>query len=345
MSTYAESGVDVDTEAKVSRLMYEAAKQTWANRQGTLGEVIVPTDDFSGVRAINVGELPLGTVMNLGFDGVGTKAEIAQRVGDHSTIAHDLIAMVADDAVVRGAEPVIAGSIFDTTSFATSPEDKVEAMRQIAQGYTTAAQAANIAIINGEIAQLGDAVGGYGDFRYNWGASLVWFAHRDRLLDGSKLAAGDKLIAIEEKGFRSNGLSLLRKIMLEKYGEQWHDTDFNDTTFGVAALLPSTIYCKAVVELLGGWDINTTPVANVSGVAHITGGGIPEKLGRMLRGTGLGATLDALFTPSPLMLEAQKLGQVSDDEAYRTWNMGQGMIVATSEPASSPRFRRLRWVQ
>ena len=112
MSTYAESGVDVDTEAKVSRLMYEAAKQTWANRQGTLGEVIVPTDDFSGVRAINVGELPLGTVMNLGFDGVGTKAEIAQRVGDHSTIAHDLIAMVADDAVVRGAEPVIAGSIF-----------------------------------------------------------------------------------------------------------------------------------------------------------------------------------------------------------------------------------------
>ncbi len=86
---YASAGVNIELGDDVSKILYNAARQTWANRKGKLGEVIVPFDDFSGVRAIDVSELPKGTLMNIGFDGVGTKMEVAERVGNHRTIAHD----------------------------------------------------------------------------------------------------------------------------------------------------------------------------------------------------------------------------------------------------------------
>ncbi|MFH1400519.1 MAG: hypothetical protein ABIH41_03290 [Nanoarchaeota archaeon] len=89
-TTYASSGVNIDLGDDVSKILYNAAKQTWANRKGRLGDVIVPFDDFSGVRAIDVSNLPAGTLMNIGFDGVGTKMEIAERAGDHRTIASSL---------------------------------------------------------------------------------------------------------------------------------------------------------------------------------------------------------------------------------------------------------------
>src|SRR3989344_7302373 len=113
---YEDAGVNIDLGDNVSQILYHAARQTWENRKGKLGEVIVPFDDFSGVRAIDVSGLPAGTLMNISFDGVGTKMELAERVGDHKTIAYDLLAMVCDDAVVRGAEPVLIGSILDVNS-------------------------------------------------------------------------------------------------------------------------------------------------------------------------------------------------------------------------------------
>ena len=108
-TTYKDAGVDRELGDDVSEMLYNAARQTWDNRKGGLGELIVPFDDFSGVRAINASNLKDGTLMNIGFDGVGTKMELAERIGDHSTIAYDLFALVCDDAVVRGAEPVMIG--------------------------------------------------------------------------------------------------------------------------------------------------------------------------------------------------------------------------------------------
>src|SRR3989344_6275503 len=102
-----------DKKPLASKILYEAAKLTWKNRTGRLGEVVELFDDFSGLRAINVGGLPEDAYMNIGFDGVGTKIELAERIAKHDTVAHDLLAMVCDDAVVRGAEPVIVGSILD----------------------------------------------------------------------------------------------------------------------------------------------------------------------------------------------------------------------------------------
>jgi phosphoribosylformylglycinamidine cyclo-ligase len=329
-TTYADSGVNIELGDDVSKILYNAAKQTWKNRKGKLGELIVPFDDFTGVRAIDVSNLPKGTLMNIGFDGVGTKMELAERLNDHSTIAYDLFAMVCDDAVVRGAEPVLIGSILDVNSLGKGKETYIEQVRQLAEGYIGAAKAANVAIVNGEVAELGNRVGGYGNFNYNWGAAVVWFAKKDRLFTGKEIKEDDYLIGLEEKGFRSNGLSLVRKIMQNTHGENWHKSAYQGQSLAKLALQPSQIYSGAVVEMFGGY--NGKPKAEVHGVAHITGGGIPGKLGRVLKPSGYGARIDSPFEPSALMLYCQEKGNVSDEEAYKTWNMGQGMIVISPEP-------------
>ncbi len=393
-TTYADSGVNIDLGDDVSKILYNAAKQTWGNRKGRLGEVIVPFDDFTGVRAIDVSNLPAGTLMNIGFDGVGIKMELAERVKNHRTIAYDLFSMVTDDAVVRGAEPVLIGSILDVNSLGTSEKPFIEEVRQLAEGYIGAAKAANVAIVNGEVAELGSRVGGFGSdgfigmlahqyisinlndkniesirslsaylvendldakegllekmgseekafiktaekmrtLNYNWGAGVVWFAKKDRMFTGREIKEGDYLVGLREEGFRSNGLSLVRKIMKNNYGENWHRVLWKrgNATLADLALTPSKIYSAAVVDMFGGYD--GEPKTEVHGAAHITGGGVPGKLGRVLKPSGLGAIIDSPFEPSEFMAFIQALGNVSDIEAYKTWNMGQGMIVVTPKP-------------
>ena len=329
---YKSSGVDVKLGDDVSKILYNAAKQTWDNRKGKLGELIVPFDDFSGVRAIDVSGLPKGTLMNIGFDGVGTKMELAERINDHRTIAYDLFAMVCDDAVVRGAEPVLIGSILDVNSLGKGDETHIGQVRQLAQGYIEAAKAANVAIVNGEVAELGSRVGGFGNFNYNWGAAIVWFANRDRLFTGREIRDGDSIVGLRENGFRSNGLSLVRRIMKEHHGDNWHEQKLDGKSLAELALTPSRIYSAAVVEMFGGYDLQVQPKAEIHGVAHITGGGLPGKLGRVLKPSGFGAVIDDPFAPSDFMKYTQELGNVPDREAYRTWNMGQGMLIITPYP-------------
>ncbi len=333
MGSYAAAGVDLSLGDRASRILYEAAQKTWKTRKGRLGDVLVPFDDFSGLRAIDVSELPQGTWMMLGFDGVGTKVEVAERMNQHDTVAFDLFAMVCDDAVIRGAEPVLVGSILDVSRLAQRPPahgDFLEQIRQIAQGYTAAALEADVAIVNGELAEMGQRVQGYSDFSYNWGASVLWFARQDRMLTGQKVRPGDSIVALSEEGFRSNGLSLVRRTLEEHYGERWHETRWQGTLLGQGVLAPSRIYTRAVVEMTGGYT--QTPSAQIHAAAHITGGGIPSKLARTLRPSGCGALLEAPLSPPSLMLHCQELARISDAEAYRTWHMGHGMLVITPQP-------------
>ncbi|MGY4884807.1 MAG: phosphoribosylformylglycinamidine cyclo-ligase [Nanobdellota archaeon] len=332
-TTYADSGVNIDLGDDVSKILYNAAKQTWDNRKGKLGEVITPFDDFTGIRAIDVSNLPSGTLMNLGFDGIGTKVKVAQMLDNHRTMAYDLIAMVCDDAVVRGAEPVLVGSILDVNSLVDkNKKPLLEKVNQLAEGYIKAGKEANVAIINGETAELGDCVGGFGPFNYNWGAGVVWFAKKDRLFTGREINPGDYLVGLKEEGFRSNGLSLVRKVMENTYGEDWHKIPWKEGALTLAdmVLIPSKIYTRAVVDMFGGFD--REPKTEIHGVAHITGGGIPGKLGRVLKPSGLGAVIDNPFDPSEFMEYTQALGNVPDIEAYRTWNMRHGMIIITPKP-------------
>ena len=322
--TYAAAGVDLDLGDAASRLLYEAAQRTWRQRQNRLGAVIIPHDDFSGIRAIEVGNLPPGTVMGIGFDGIGSKIEIAERMGVWDTLACDLFAMVCDDAVTQGAEPVLVGTVLDVNR--VDPD----AVSQLAEGYVSAAAAAGVAVLNGELAECGSRLSGYGPFTCNWGAGVVWFARRDRLLSGAALRAGDAVVGLAETGCRSNGYSLLRQILQRQHGDDWHTVPYGETTLGDLALQPSRIFARAIVDTLGG--IDGEPQAPLHGVVHVTGGGVPGKLGRLLRRANLGADITSPLPPGPLLAYLQTHGPVSDREAYRVWNMGHGMLVCTPQP-------------
>ncbi|MBW2992057.1 hypothetical protein KY345_02455 [Candidatus Woesearchaeota archaeon] len=327
---YKKSGVNIELGDDASKILYEAAKLTFENRKDNIGEIIVPFDDFSGVRAIDISKLPEGSLMCMGFDGVGTKVEIAQRMNNHTTIAFDLFAMVCDDAIVRGAEPVLIGSVLDVNSLGNDEKSNIQHLKQLAEGYIRAAKEANVAVINGELAELGNAVGGHGDFNYNWCSGLVWFANKNKLFTGKEIKVNDSIVVLEEKGFRSNGLSLVRKVFKNQFGDNWHNKDFQGEKLGNLVLTPSTIYSKAVVNMHGGFKTEGT--CKIHGVAHITGGGLPGKLGRILKPSGYGAELNNLFEPCKAMRYCQELGKIDDKEAYRTWNMGQGLAIITPEP-------------
>lgn len=328
-NAYAKAGVDVDIEAQASRIMYEASKQTFANRDGRIGAVVTPFDDFAGLKMVSIENLPKGSFMSVGFDTAGTKVEIAQRVGKHDTIAFDLFAMVCDDAVLRGGEPILVGTNLDIKSLGTD-EKYLSIIRELAAGYVNAAREANVAIINGEIAQMGSLVQGWGEFPYHWGAACVWVARKEKLFTGAEIKKGDAVVVLRENGFRANGWSLVRSVFQKAHGEEWHNVGHAGSTLGLLALTPSIIYSRFVVGLHGGFESEGS--CEIHGVAHITGGGVPEKIGRVLRSSGLGARLTGLFNPPEIVSYCQHLGNISDHDAYRAWNMGQGMALITPEP-------------
>ena len=195
--SYKKSGVDTELGDEASKILYEASKKSWKNRKGIIGEIILPFDDFSGVRAIDASALPKGTFLGIGFDGIGTKVEIAERMNKFDTLGFDLVAMVTDDAIVRGAEPVLVGSILDVNTLKKGKKSFISKIKELADGYYKAAFEANVAIFNGELAELGDRVSGFGDFSLNWGASVLWFSNKEKMFTGFEIKAEIRLLHSE----------------------------------------------------------------------------------------------------------------------------------------------------
>jgi len=318
---YLNSGVDVKEGDRFSDFLYRCAKETWKYKKG-LREIIVPYDDFSGIRYIDVSNLPPNTVMGMNFDGIGTKVGLAEQFNIYGELAFDLFAMVCDDAAAMGAEPILVGSILDVDKIAVG---RLEGFTtDLGNGYVEAAIEANVSIINGEIAELGNRINGQSPFlNLNWGASCIWFAKKSNLIDRTRIVEGDYLVGLEEPGFRSNGYSLVRKIVEDNIDR------FKYVKYSLT--LPSLIYTRAIVEMTGGYKLD--PKVEIHGIAHITGGGLYGKIKRMLKPCGLGAEIEDPFEPSLIMKQIQEFGKVSDKEAYKTWNMGNGMVIATPEPS------------
>jgi phosphoribosylformylglycinamidine cyclo-ligase len=334
---YKEAGVNLELGDALSEMLFRAAEQTWPIRQGRFGELTVDSDSFFAGRSMSILPLlqvpkPEGIRMTMGDDGVGTKVEVAQRVGHNNTVAYDLFAMVVDDAAIKGYEPVAVSTTLDVARLNEGVRGQME---ELAKGYWQAAQKAGVVIVNGETAELGKLVGGYeGALNYNWSATALSVGHADRILTGELVRPGQPLVGFREHGFRSNGLSLVRKIMEQHFGLEWHKEHIEDLplALGEMVLTPSIIYSPVLVDVIGGYDLRNESTAHIAGAAHITGGGIPGKLGRMLKPSGHGANISHPFTPPRLMTHLAGLQGIPDDEIYCVWNMGQGMIVASEEP-------------
>ncbi len=311
------SGVNIDLGNQSSQTAFGYAQETFSNRIGKRGEVASKTKGgFSNLLIFGNERIGIGS------DGTGTKAELAERTGIYNTLGYDLTAMVADDLAAAGFEPTNLTNVIDVDYI----DENIIA--QMMQGLRDACNFAGIAITGGEIAELGNRICGYGNrMHFNWSATAIGVLPNQLKtdIDGHQVKPGDVVLSLKSRGFRSNGFSAIRRIMETQFGDQWHDEKYDDTlTWGEKLLTPSLIYAPLITKLI---QKNLIP----KGIAHITGGGVIDNLERVLKMTGTGAILDNLFEPLPEMLKIQELGQVSNEDAYRWWNMGNGMLLIVDE--------------
>jgi len=308
---YKKSGVDIAMGDKCSAIAYEAAKKTFASRKGMLGEPVKMDGGFTG--ALDFGDFYL--VENC--DGVGSKIAIADAVGKYDTLGYDLLAMVADDAVCVGAETVAITNTIDTNKVT----EKV--IGPLMEGLRKACMEQKVVVPGGEIGEVPSLVTGN-----IWNATAVGIVEKNKFITGKDVVVGDKIIGLRSRGFRSNGFSLVRHVLQQKYGKTWHKKAYNKKySWGEIVLTPSLIYSAALMDLLGRYKQKR--VCEIKALAHVTGGGIPGNIVRVLGEHG--AYLDNLWSPHDAMLQLQEMGKVSDKEAYEVWNMGTGMIVVSDE--------------
>lgn len=309
MADYKKAGVDIAAGDIASKIAYGFARSTFSSRKNMIGSPITDEGSFAGM--LDMGDFYLVQ----GDDGVGTKMEIAEKIGKFDTIGYDLLAMVCDDVICLGAETISMTNTLDT--------DKVDAklVHELMQGLAKACIKQKIVIPGGEIAEVGTSVNSN-----VWNATAVGVIQKDQVITGKDIKVGDTIIALEEKGFRSNGFTLVRYILEQKFGVQvYNQVSPFGATWGEMMLTPSTIYSAELLNLVGRF--NQPRKFDIKGIAHITGGGIPGNFNRILKSTGLGAEFTSLIEPSPMVKEIQKIGEVAEAEAYKTWNMGNGMML------------------
>lgn len=311
--SYASAGVDVKLGDICSGIAYEFAKRTFDSRKGRIGQPRNIEGGFSSL--IDMGEF----LLSFNSDGIGTKIQVAQAMNQHHTLGYDLVAMVADDAVCVGAEPV---AMVNTLDMERVDENIV---KKLMSGLEKAAVEAKVAVVGGEIAEMRDQAKGY-----IWSASLIGTVKKDKVIDGSAIAEGDKLVALLTDNFRSNGFSLVRKVLEGAYGPWWHRVKYDEkTTWGEKILAPSKIYAPFITELTGGFK--EQPLIEIHGIAHITGGGLKHNVRRILP-NGLDVKISNLPPPPPVIAKVKELGKITNQEAYKVWNMGIGMVLITPSP-------------
>ncbi len=309
MSSYKKAGVDIKAGDNASKIAYNYAKSTFSSRKGMIGEPVMDEGSYAGL--IDMGEFYLVQC----DDGVGTKIEIAERIGKYDTLGYDLLAMVADDAVCLGAETISISNTIDTNKV------DAEIIDGLMKGLAKACIEQKVIISGGEIAEVGKSVNGY-----IWNATAVGILEKNKMITGENIEPGDKIISLKENGFRSNGFSLVRYILENKFGK---DVYLQESPFGKnwgeVLLEPSKIYSADLLKILGRFGEKRK--VEIKGISHITGGGIAGNFSRIIKKKKIGAIFDNLFEPSKMVKKIQKLGNVSEEEAYKTWNMGNGMML------------------
>ena len=304
MVTYSESGVDIDLEAlTVSKLA--------SKLQPTLEYRNIITDSGHFAALVELGDKAIA----MSTDGVGSKILVAKMMEKYDTVGIDMIAMVVNDILCVGAEPI---ALVDYLAV-EEPDPKVA--EEIADGLVKGAEESQIAIIGGETASLPGIVK---DF--DLAGTGIGFVDKDKIITGADIEAGDILIGLRSSGIHSNGLSLARRAIFEDGGFTVDDKMPNsDTTIGEELLKPTQLYVKAIVELLKH-DFN------IKGLAHMTGGGV-NNLSR--RKKGIGFDITDYPEPQDIFKLIYEQG-VPLEEMYKVFNMGVGFcVIASPEEADA----------
>lgn len=302
---YRDAGVNIDAgNAFVEKIKSSVAS---TNRPGVMG-------GFGGFGGCF--ELPSNykqPVLVSGTDGVGTKLKLAIDLNKHDTIGIDLVAMCVNDILVLGAEPLYFLDYYATGELNT------EVAASVVEGIAEGCRQSNAALIGGETAEM---PGMYGKGDYDLAGFCVGIVEKQDIIDGSKVKAGDVMVAIASSGPHSNGYSLVRKIIEVSQADINETFGSGDRTLGDALLAPTRIYVKAIHDLLVKFDIHA--------MAHITGGGLLENIPRVLpENTQAVINRDSWQFPEVFQW-LQDNGNVDINEMYRTFNCGVGMVLIAS---------------
>lgn len=309
-----------------SQSAFNSSKETFQNRQGKWGEAFPTLDHFY----CQLLKTPTH-ILAISSDGIGSKVEIAERCRIYSTLGYDLMAMLVDDLICCGAEASHLSNVLDVDVLDKS------IIQELFHGLKQAADEAQIMITGGETAELGRRVQGYGSgMHLNWcGTAIGTLDSESKIIDGSKIELGDKVLALRSSGMRSNGFTKARSILEKRFGDLWHEEVFDsESSWGEKLLTPSKIYAPHIYQVLQN--------SKVRGIAHITGGGIAGNLERILEPWNKGADLEDLFPPHREMFLLQEWAEMTDKGAYEEWNMGNGMLLVTSPDAVNEVLTELR---
>ncbi|MEU3351919.1 phosphoribosylformylglycinamidine cyclo-ligase [Streptomyces sp. NPDC037389] len=308
-ASYASAGVDIEAGDLAVELMKE-----WV-RKATRPEVVGGLGGFAGLfdaSALKRYERPL---LASATDGVGTKVDIARRMGVYDTIGHDLVGMVVDDLVVCGAEPLFM------TDYICVGKVHPERVAAIVKGIAEGCVLAGCALVGGETAEHPGLLGA-DDFDVAGAGTGV--VEADRLLGADRIRKGDAVIAMASSGLHSNGYSLVRHVLFDRAG--WKlDREVPEfgRTLGEELLEPTKIYSLDCLAL--------TRTAEVHAFSHITGGGLANNLARVIP-EHLHATVDrSTWTPDPVFGLVGEVGGVARPELEKTLNMGVGMIAVVPQ--------------
>lgn len=306
---YEAAGVNLEAGYEVVSRIKSHVKST--ARKGSMGGI----GSFGGMfdlSALNIKE----PVLVSGTDGVGTKLKLAFELDKHDTIGIDAVAMCVNDVLAQGAEPLI---FLDYVAIGHNIPAKVEA---IVAGVAEGCRQAGCALVGGETAEM---PGMYGNGEYDIAGYTTGVVEKSKLIDGSKVKAGDVLVGIPSTGVHSNGFSLVRKIVADAGLDlrRVYPELSADKTLGEVLLTPTQIYVKQVLDVIHQLDVH--------GVAHITGGGFDENIPRIL-GEGQGIVInEGSWTILPVFCCLEKWGNIPHREMYNIFNMGIGMVLAMDE--------------
>jgi phosphoribosylformylglycinamidine cyclo-ligase len=316
--SYKDAGVDIDKANLFVDRIKTITKSTFRK------EVMSSIGGFGGLFRLDVGKYN-NPVLVSSTDGVGTKLKIAQMMDKHDTIGIDLVAMSVNDVVVQGAEPLFFLDYISTGMI------NVERDIKIIEGIVKGCQEAGCALIGGETAEMPAF---YRDDDYDLAGFCVGIVEAERIVDGSEIRVGDRIIGIASNGIHSNGFSLARKVLFEK-GRLGVNDKLDDLShsIGMELLRPTSIYVKPLLNLIKNFSIR--------GIVHITGGGFIDNIPRILPKACRAVILRDSWDIPPVFTIIKRMGNIDDGEMYRVFNMGIGMMAVATEKEASEVTERL----
>lgn len=304
MATYKDAGVDVEAGYEAVKLMKNHVKRTFRP------EVMTELGGFGGLFGLDKSKYEQPVLVS-GTDGVGTKLKMAFLLNKHDTVGIDCVAMCVNDIVCSGAEPLF---FLDYVAVGKNyPEKVAEIVKGVAEGCVQS----GCALIGGETAEM---PGFYPVDEYDLAGFAVGIVDKNKIIDGKRIKAGDKLIGISSSGIHSNGYSLVRKLINPTEKNLTEYVEKLGCTLGEALIKPTKIYVKTILSLIEKYD--------VKGISHITGGGFIENIPRMIP-EGLRVSIQKGSWPVlPIFELLRDLGNMADSDIFNTFNMGIGMVLA-----------------